>query len=733
MTVAMKNASNASNDAINRQTLLTRLTQADVRLDFLPTLLQSGEARLGGTCALILLTGQGQCCEAIAPGLGEGYHQAALTGILKADFAQLASQKDCFIVDLAAGYGATLTAIHQQLVAAKGLKACWSMAVFGSTGQVVGLFLRYGQERRSPTLCEQEQLAELAALAGIALERQRLQTALEHHEATLQQTKQQVRKQTALALQNLVAGTATTGSDFFAALVKNIAAALGVTHAIVTEKNDRELTTLGFWADGQLMPAYKYNLNHTPCEFVFQRQEFYCSHDVQQRFPLDQDLVELKAECYLGIALTNTKGEAIGHLYILHQQPLSNPSWAKQILQVFAARAAVELERQQAEAIIKQQLAVMEVTIDGIGILKEGQYLYVNQAYVDLFGYGAATELIDRPWTIGHSATEAQRIEQDVFPLLHTEQSWQGEAIATRKDGSTFYVDMSWTVTEDQLQIQIYRDITNRKKAETALQNLIAGTAALTGSDFFPALVHHIAEALEASHVFVTKIVEGNQLYFVAAWGDDEFLPNMTVDLDGTTCAIALQQGIYHCQENVIDCFPLNPRLAEMRVESYMGVALLDRHGKSMGTLCMFSRSRLADPTHAEQVLRIFAARASAELERQRAETSLQSLIAGTAAAAGPDIFTALTQHIAESIPVSYAMVSAWSNNKLSTLAFWANGTLQDNLTYDPVQTPCELTLQRGKFFCEHSVQAQFPNDLDLVEMKAESYLGIALKNAKGR
>ena len=44
-----------------------------------------------------------------------------------------------------------------------------------------------------------------------------------------------------------------------------------------------------------------------------------------------------------------------------------------------------------------------------------------------------------------------------------------------------------------------------RQRTEHAFQNLIAGTAALTGPDFFTALVSHIAEALGASHAFVNE------------------------------------------------------------------------------------------------------------------------------------------------------------------------------------------------------------------------------------
>lgn len=142
----------------------------------------------------------------------------------------------------------------------------------------------------------------------------------------------------------------------------------------------------------------------------------------------------------------------------------------------------------------------------------------------------------------------------------------------------------------------------------------------MTGPDFFAALVCHIAAALNASHAFVAELVEGGQLRSLAAWGDGQHLPNNQIDIDGTTCAITLRQGVYHCQRDVIARFPRNPMLAVMDVESYMGVALKNRQGDVLGTLCVFARQPLADPDHSQQILRVFAARATAELERQRAE-----------------------------------------------------------------------------------------------------------------
>ncbi len=56
-------------------------------------------------------------------------------------------------------------------------------------------------------------------------------------------------------------------------------------------------------------------------------------------------------------------------------------------------------ERKQAEASLKQQLAAVEATTDGIGIVDEnGNYIYLNSAHVNIFGYIDDTELLGTTW-----------------------------------------------------------------------------------------------------------------------------------------------------------------------------------------------------------------------------------------------------------------------------------------------------------------------------------------------
>ncbi|WP_083811331.1 PAS domain S-box protein, partial [Kamptonema sp. PCC 6506] len=126
-------------------------------------------------------------------------------------------------------------------------------------------------------------------------------------------------------------------------------------------------------------------------------------------------------------------------------------------------------DRKQTEQAMTQQLAAIEAAIDGIGIMQGEGYLYLNQAHLELFGYKHPEELVGKTWKSLYSPEELERFEREVFPMLGRDRAWQGEAIATRKDGSTFTEGLSLTLTDDGLLICICRDISDRKQIEAQL------------------------------------------------------------------------------------------------------------------------------------------------------------------------------------------------------------------------------------------------------------------------
>ena len=118
--------------------------------------------------------------------------------------------------------------------------------------------------------------------------------------------------------------------------------------------------------------------------------------------------------------------------------------------------------------------------------------------------------------------------------------------------------------------------------------------------------------------------------------------------------------------------------------------------------------------------------------EPQIKKHPLWDLVEATAATTGEDFFATLAQRAAQILNVPYVMISEQHGEQLHALAFWADGALQPNMIYELADTPCELVLKQGKFFCERSLQQQFPQDVSLADMEAESYFGIAMRDSSG-
>ncbi len=84
------------------------------------------------------------------------------------------------------------------------------------------------------------------------------------------------------------------------------------------------------------------------------------TQNVQEYFPTNQFLKNFGAQSYLGVPLwSSSSHRVIGHMVLVDDKPMSeDPLWVS-VLQTFAARAGVELEREQAEE--KLRVALVEV------------------------------------------------------------------------------------------------------------------------------------------------------------------------------------------------------------------------------------------------------------------------------------------------------------------------------------------------------------------------------------
>ena len=100
----------------------------------------------------------------------------------------------------------------------------------------------------------------------------------------------------------------------------------------------------------------------------------------------------------------------------------------------------------------------------------------------------------------------------------------------------------------------------------------------------------------------------------------------------------------------------------------------------------------------------------------------------------GREFYDALVQHLGQAFGVDYVIIDQLvdDNTAAETVGLYAHGQLPPPLRYQLRDTPCENVA--GNRLCHYpdSIVSLFPRDTLLVDMKAESYLGIPLWDSKG-
>src|SRR5947208_179889 len=175
--------------------------------------------------------------------------------------------------------------------------------------------------------------------------------------------------------------------------------------------------------------------------------------------------------------------------------------------------------------------------------------------------------------------------------------------------------------------IGLVRDVTDRHLAEETFRSIVIGTASATGSDFFPSLVRHMASALRVRYAFITDCDDQKHAKALAFWKGEDFGENFEFDIADTPCEKVLHGEICHYKEGLTKLFPRDTGLAELGVESYLGVPMLDKAGRVIGHIAILDDKPMDRDPRAFDLVKIFAARASAELKRQRAEADLQAAL----------------------------------------------------------------------------------------------------------
>jgi transcriptional regulator with GAF, ATPase, and Fis domain len=113
----------------------------------------------------------------------------------------------------------------------------------------------------------------------------------------------------------------------------------------------------------------------------------------------------------------------------------------------------------------------------------------------------------------------------------------------------------------------------------------------------------------------------------------------------------------------------------------------------------------------------------------------LQAIANGVAAETGEAFFDALVQHLAGALHVQSAWVTEWhpDESRLRALSFWSRGHHVADYEYPIQGTPCEAVISEQRLVVvPERVIDLYPDDPDLPEQGAVSYMGMPLRDADG-
>ncbi|QKD81323.1 PAS domain S-box protein [Thermoleptolyngbya sichuanensis A183] len=222
-------------------------------------------------------------------------------------------------------------------------------------------------------------------------------------------------------------------------------------------------------------------------------------------------------------------------------------------------------QRKQAEETLKRQLAAIEASATGVGILNAaGEFLYLNSAHATIYGYDDPAELIGQSWTMLYQSKELARFQQEIMPEFTRTGQWRGEAIGTRKDGSTFPQEVFLTALDDGGLVCIVQDITARYQADAALREREARFSSLVNN--IPGVVYRCACDEHWTMEYISDPIRN-----LTGYEPEEFIGNRRLSINDITppeyqliIAQTVEQAIAQKQPYVLE-YPIQHKDGSIR------------------------------------------------------------------------------------------------------------------------------------------------------------------------
>ncbi|NOX91859.1 MAG: PAS domain S-box protein [Gammaproteobacteria bacterium] len=186
---------------------------------------------------------------------------------------------------------------------------------------------------------------------------------------------------------------ADPAKNVFHSIARSVAEALGVRWAGVGKisENGDNIELLGFRDTDHEGDLFTCMLKGTPSGDVCrQREPLTISEQVVDDYPDDALLRDIGAVSYRGEPLLNSDGQGIGVLFAIDDKPCGEGATERALMRIAAKRAALELQRLQAEHMAQSRGDRMHETLERISdgffsLDDQWRFTYVNPSAANIF------------------------------------------------------------------------------------------------------------------------------------------------------------------------------------------------------------------------------------------------------------------------------------------------------------------------------------------------------------
>src|SRR5262245_41385555 len=288
-----------------------------------------------------------------------------------------------------------------------------------------------------------------------------------------------------------------------------------------------------------------------------------------------------------------------------------------------------DLARLRETEITLQQILDNTTTVRVFAKDLDGRYLFVNRAFEQHAGR-PRSEIVGRTMAEIAPPGIVEGLRANDRRVIESGRALEAEeANVIRGEPRTMLANKFPLIGPDGRPYAVCGisiDITERKRFAEALHRAALAVSSAGGPQVFEGLARALAEALDVDAVMIAVFTgeDRARMRTLATWLDGRSLRSFEYDLAKTPCAGVVGREFRFVGQGVQPEFAPGTMFQSLGFDSYAAYALNDAAGNQLGLIAALDRGPMTNRELAEALLKIFAARAAAELERARAEEALR-------------------------------------------------------------------------------------------------------------